>query len=126
LMVISVIQGRDDAEFMKRRISKDTINRALTVLSIFFFFVIVITLILTVTEGADNLIDLMFESVSAMATVGLSLGITSKLTLMGRLMIIIAMFIGRLGPVTIVLALANRQKNKKNVIRYPEGRVSVG
>lgn len=126
LMVVAVIQGRDDAEFMKRKISKDTVNRALTVLTIFFIFVIVITLGLTVTEGSESLINLMFESVSALATVGLSLGITANLSFMGRILIIIAMFIGRLGPVTIVLALANRRKNNKNLIKYPEGKVSVG
>lgn len=126
LLVISVIKGRDDVEFQKRRISKESVQRALTVLAIAFFFLLSITLLLTVTEQSENLIEMLFETTSAIATVGLSLGITSKLSVLGRLIIIIAMFIGRLGPVTIVLALANRQNAHKNLIRYPEGKVSVG
>jgi len=126
LMVIAVIRGREDAEFFKRRISKDSINRALAVLGIAVFFVLVITLLLTITEKTDNFMNLLFETVSAMATVGLSLGITSKLSFAGKILISIAMFIGRLGPVTIVLALANKQKHNKTLIRYPEGKVSVG
>ena len=126
LLVISVIKGRDDVEFQKRRISKETVQRALTVLALAFFFLIVITLLLTVTEQSDNLMEMLFETASAIATVGLSLGITSKLSVLGRLIIIVAMFIGRLGPVTIVLALANRSNANKNLIKYPEGKVSVG
>ncbi len=125
LTIMSVITGKEDVEFSYRRLSTVTINRALAVMSIGLFIVILITLVLSYTEVGQDFMDIFFESVSAFATVGLSLGISSQLTVMGKIIISITMFFGRVGPLTIVVALAQRD-TKKPLIRYPKGRIMVG
>ena len=74
-----------------------------------------------------SFIDIAFEAVSAFATVGLTLGITTKLTLAGRLVIIVLMIIGRLGPITISIALFKKHKEtKQSKIQYPQGNILIG
>ncbi len=126
LKVISVIKGVDDVEFAHRRISKDTVNRALAVFFIAVFVVISVTVALAITEKDVSFEYVIFESMSAFGTVGLSLGLTPYLSIAGKVVISAAMFFGRLGPLTIVLALSNRDLSKKKLIRYPEGKVIVG
>lgn len=125
LLVLSVIKGKEDVEFSKRRFATATVMRALAILGIGLFIVITVTLLLSLSETGFEFIDLMFESVSAFATVGLSMGITSKLSAVGKIIITITMFFGRLGPLTIAMALARRQV-KKPLYRYPEGKITVG
>ncbi len=125
LLVLSVITGKEDIEFSNRRFQTATVMRALAILGIGLFIIITVTLFLSFTEQGLSFMDIFFESVSAFATVGLSLGITSKLSIAGKLIITITMFFGRLGPLTIAMALARRQV-KKPLYRYPEGRITVG
>ena len=88
------------------------------------------TIILSTTEKGIGVqfefIDVLYEVVSALGTVGLSTGITPSLSFIGKIVIILCMFIGRLGPITIILALSFRKPNKKNVIHYPEEKIIVG
>lgn len=127
LCALSTIKGRESTVIYKRRIPRAVISRALTVVMIAITAVICMLMILTVTESAEFM-DLLFEVVSAFATVGLTLGITPSLTVIGKIMIIILMFIGRLGPVTIAVALMVRQgkSKEKQGIQYPEEKVMVG
>lgn len=126
LKVISVVRGEDDVEFAHRRIARETINRALAIVIIGAGIVAFEVMVLSITESHLTLEQLLFEAFSAFGTVGLSLGITSKLTLAGKLVISAGMFFGRLGPLTIVLAIGNRRNNYKKLIRYPEGKIIVG
>lgn len=125
LVVVSVIKGRDDVEFGRRRISRDNVNRALTVFGIGATLAFIIPFLLTITEKGTDFIVLLFEAVSALGTVGLSLGYTSSLSPMGKVIILSTMFAGRVGALTIVFALAAKKENKA-LIRYPESKVSVG
>ncbi len=125
LLIVSVITGKEDIEFSNRRFQTATVMRALAILGIGLFIVITVTLFLSFTEPGLKFIDIFFEAISAFATVGLSLGITSKLSIAGKVIITITMFFGRLGPLTIAMALARRQA-KKQLYRYPEGRIMVG
>ncbi|MGL6174588.1 MAG: potassium transporter TrkG, partial [Cellulosilyticaceae bacterium] len=70
--------------------------------------------------------ELLFEVVSAFGTVGLTLGITSGLSFVGKVIIIILMFIGRLGIITMSVALMLKQEKEKLGIQYPEEKVMVG
>jgi trk system potassium uptake protein TrkH len=99
------------------------VHRALTVAVLALAFVCVTTLLLAVTEDAD-ILSLAFEAVSAFGTVGLSTGITPGLTVAGRLIIIVTMFVGRLGPLYIALALVQRQRVRD--FRYPVEPVRIG
>ncbi|MBI9013908.1 MAG: Trk family potassium uptake protein [Clostridiales bacterium] len=125
LLIISVVKNRDDVEFSKRRISLDNVNRALTVVAVGVSLGLFIVFLLTITEKGAGFITLLFEAISALGTVGLSLGYTSSLSTLGQLIIIFTMFAGRVGALTIVFALADQQKVKA-LIRYPESKVSVG
>lgn len=127
LCALSTIKGRESTVVYKRRIPMSVIARALTVVMIAIAVVIGTLMILTVTEDA-SFMDLLFEVVSAFGTVGLTLGITPDLTAIGKIIIIILMFIGRLGTITIAVALMVRQgkAKEKQGIQYPEEKVMVG
>jgi trk system potassium uptake protein TrkH len=83
----------------------------------------VVTITLSITEEAAFL-DLLFESVSAFGTVGLSTGVTGSLSIPGRIVIIMTMFAGRVGPLTVILAIAEKRHNVN--IRYPKEKILVG
>ncbi len=123
--VMSVILGKEDTEVYKKRIPIDLINKALALFSVAMFFVLMVTMILSLTETGHSFMELIFETTSALATVGLTLGITTSLTVPGKLLIAFTMFAGRLGPLTLITALARRQM-KRSKIRYPEGKILVG
>lgn len=126
LAIISVVRGKNDVEILKRRISVELVFRALAVTGIAFCIVSIVTMILTITESGASFLDIVFETVSAFATVGLSRGITPSLTIIGRLVITITMFIGRLGPLTMAFAFAKKRNKNKGVYRYAEERIIVG
>jgi trk system potassium uptake protein TrkH len=88
-----------------------------------FALVSAVTLLLLVTENR-TLIETLFESVSACATVGLSTGMTPELTIPGRIIIIVAMFAGRLGPLTLLVALAGQQSTVR--YQYPRESLMIG
>lgn len=125
LTILMVIRGRDEIEFSYRRISKETANKALAIFGIVLTLALTIITLLTITEPNLEFIDIVFEVFSALGTVGLSTGITSSLSIPGKLIIALAMFFGRVGPLTMVIALTQRAK-RKTLVRYPEGKVSVG
>ncbi len=125
LTIFMVIQGKNDIEFSYRRISKDVANKALAVMVVVLSLALFIIVLLSVTEPNLDFMDISFEVFSALGTVGLSTGITSQLSVTGKLIIALAMYFGRVGPLTMVIALTKIGK-KKTTIRYPEGRISVG
>lgn len=125
LTVLSYIQGKQDVEIYKRRIPQQAINKAITIFMLGLFVCLVSTLLLAISEDA-TFIDVLFETVSAYATVGLSRGITSDLTIFGRLLITGIMFFGRLGPLTIAFALAERTKSRKGIYHLAEENINVG
>jgi trk system potassium uptake protein TrkH len=126
LSALSTIRGEDSTVIFKRKIPQSIIMRALTIIIISITILFTGLLILTVTDGDAAIMDILFEGVSAFSTTGLSLGITPLLSLAGKLTIIVLMFIGRLGPVTIAVALMLRQSKNKGMIQYPEEKILVG
>lgn len=123
LAVLSQVAGKEDTELFGRRIPRHQVYKALSILLMAVTLVMFITLILSVTEKASFL-QVLFETVSAFGTVGLTTGITPDLTPVGQILIIITMFVGRLGPLTVAFALA--QRRRKTVLRYPEENIIVG
>lgn len=124
LQVWATIRGRQELEVFDRHISDEIVKRALSVIIISLGVVVGVTLLLTITEPVEFM-RIVFEAVSAFATVGLSLGLSPNLTLAGKLIICLTMFIGRLGPVTIAFALAEKT-GKGSKIKKPEGKLMVG
>ena len=122
--IVCVIQGREDAEVFKRRFSKDLVYKAFTLIFIGLSLVIVVTMLLSYTEKGASFISLFYETVSAFGTAGLTLGLTSELSNIGKVLIIFMMYLGRVGPLTVVLSITKKRKNSG--IKYPEGKILIG
>ncbi len=121
--VWALIRGKHDVEMFKRRIPQQVVYKAFSIFFIAATVVIFVTMMMSITENASFL-RIMFEVVSAFGTVGLSTGITTSLTDYGKVWLIATMFAGRVGPVTLALALALR--TRKGVVQYPEGKIIIG
>jgi len=125
LAVISVVKGKEDPEVFERHLPKYLVYRAMSVALISFSLVVFMTMLLAITDDADFM-TLFFETTSAFGTVGLTLGYTPSLSHIGKIIISITMFAGRVGPLTLVLALAKRASRNKGNVKYPEDRIIVG
>jgi trk system potassium uptake protein TrkH len=121
--VIAMIRGRDDIVLFRYRLGKDRIFKALTITLLSLALVIVVTMVLSTTED-QAFIKLLFEATSAFGTVGLSIGVTPELTDVGKIIIALTMFAGRLGPLTLAYALGPR--TEKELYRHPEGKITIG
>lgn len=108
--IVSTARGRPSAEAFGRRIPHILIYRALSVALLSIAVLFLVALGLEIVAGSAPFVDVLFESVSAVGTVGASTGITPGLPDMSRLLLIVAMFVGRLGPLTLVLALTARAR----------------
>lgn len=117
------ITGKSDAELFERRLPKEIIFRALTITMASLALVVIVTMLLSITEKSDFL-TILFETTSAFGTVGLTMGLTTKLSLWGKILIAFTMYAGRLGPLTMALAVA--QKKEKAVYRFAEEKIMVG
>lgn len=126
MTLIATLRKRGDVEIFRRSIRLTVVGRAITVTILFVVVLFTITLALSITEHSNgfSFSDIIFESGSALGTVGLSTGITSSLTTYGKLIIIIAMLIGRLGPLTLLAALTFNIKPAR--YNYPEESLIVG
>lgn len=121
--VIGVVKGKENIEIFNRRIGWEILNRALAILVISIVYVSGVILLMMMTENF-RFEEIVFEVVSAFGTVGLTLGITPELSIFSKLLIIMTMFIGRLGPLTFALALGEN-KVKENY-KYPKENILVG
>ncbi|MBI2841806.1 MAG: Trk family potassium uptake protein [Armatimonadetes bacterium] len=129
--VLSVLRGRTDSEVFGRRIPAANVYRALAIVILSAILVAVATMVLTLTEldvasrgERAGFMAVQFEVLSAWGTVGLSTGITPDLSGVGRIVIIIMMYVGRIGPLTAFAALAAREKPVKR--RLAEEHVVIG
>jgi trk system potassium uptake protein TrkH len=123
LSVKSIFQGKQEITAYKRTIPTSAVIKAAALLVCALILVALAFLFLVAVENKPYL-PLLFETVSAFGTVGLSMGITPDLTIPGKLLITVLMFLGRIGPLTMGLALA-REMNKAN-IGYPDARIMIG
>lgn len=128
--VIGIIKGRKHTELFKRTISNDTVLKAYAVFMFFVLGNVIGPFILSITEadllasGQYDFLDLIFEHVSAASTVGLSTGITPDLSEAGKFVLIVAMFIGRVGTLTIAYLLGKQVISKR--YKYPQGHTMIG
>jgi len=120
----SSIRGREQVHIFERRIPYDIVLRALSVIIISLGAVMFVAFLLTITEPEKDFIALLFEATSAFCTVGLSLNTTMDLSPAGKAIITATMFLGRLGPLTLAFALAQRRKETK--IGYAEEKILIG
>lgn len=126
MTVVSVIKGREDTEIMGKRIAKETVYRAFSIAAISMLLIIIDVLLLSLTQKGADLIEMLYEATSAFGTVGLSLNFSPRLTSIGRIIIITTMYIGRVGPLTLAFAFAQKQQRNNSSIKYPEDKVLIG
>ncbi|HEX7057385.1 MAG TPA: TrkH family potassium uptake protein [Bacilli bacterium] len=121
--MIAMFRGKEDVVLFRFRLGKDRIYKALTITLFSLFLIILGAMVLSTTEDHQFLM-ILFEATSAFSTVGLSMGLTPTLTVFGKIIIMLMMFIGRLGPLTMVYAL--NKKTPKELYRHPEGKIIIG
>lgn len=123
--VLSVIKGEEETVLYKRTISRNIVYKAVAISFISVFIIFSVTMVLSITE-TSNFLTILYETTSAFGTVGLSLGLTPELSTVGKIIIIFTMYTGRVGPLTLALALAKRQRRPKPIIKYAEEKIMVG
>ncbi len=124
ISVLATIRGKDTIEFGKRSIPQALFYKALTVFTFAATYNLILIFLLSIFEKDFNIFQLTFEQVSAFATVGLSMGITPDLSDTGKLLITSSMFFGRIGTLTLALALAGRKSHAS--YKYPAAHIMVG
>lgn len=125
LNALATIRGRKRVEAFKHTIPMEMLNLALSVFLFTLGGVLLGIFFLSITDGHLGLTRLAFEQVSAFCTVGLSMGITSDLSEVGKIILMISMLIGRIGTVTLAFALTRRKKESHDYT-YPKAQVQVG
>lgn len=121
--VYGVIRGKEHIEIFNRRLDWEIMNKALALLVISLTYIAIVIMVLLSIEPY-SIGQIAFEVISAFGTVGLTLGITPDLTALSKLIIIITMFVGRLGPMTIAFALG--EERKKSKVQYPKEDILIG
>lgn len=128
--VVSAIKRKPHVEILKRTIDTEVVLKAYSVLIFFLvgnllgIFALLITEQSAIEAGRFGLMDIMFEHVSAASTVGLSTGVTQYLSTGGKVVLIIAMFVGRVGTLTIAYLFGRQAMNAK--YKYPKGHIMIG
>ncbi|MDD2392547.1 MAG: potassium transporter TrkG [Eubacteriales bacterium] len=129
--IFSEIRGCEDTMIMRKRVSRATVTKSLIIISVSMLLVITDTLLISSFESASGLaggntaLDYLFESISAFATVGLSSAGTSALHPASHILLILTMYIGRIGPAVFAIAITGRSLKDKGKV-YPEARIVVG
>lgn len=123
LSTVSIVKGERETIVFDRHIDDQVVKKALAIFTISISIVMLLTFTLSISENFKT-IDILFETVSALATVGTSKGITSDFSNLGKILITICMYIGRLGPITMGYAFGMKAKDR--LLRYPECFINIG
>jgi trk system potassium uptake protein len=123
LIVVAQVRGQDRITLFWRTLPDPLVARALSVLALASLLVLTSTLALMISDGLE-LLPALFEVTSAFGTVGLTLDQTPHLSTFGKLLISLVMFLGRVGPITFIVALAARQRTPR--YKYPEEEIAIG
>ena len=121
---LAAIRNKEDLSLFRRRISRQAVSKAVAVVTVSFMIMFISTILLSSVTDAD-VIDIAYETVSATATVGLTRDLTPTLNLWGKIIIIVTMYLGRVGPISLLVAF-NVKKSKNNIIKDPVENISIG
>lgn len=121
--VLSFLRNKEDIVIFNRSIDDRTVVKSLAITIISLFVIFVAIFILDITEKDARFLAIVFEVVSAFGTSGLSMGLTSTLTMAGKFVIVLVMFVGKIGPLTLAFSLAKPNKSK---IRFPKEDILTG
>lgn len=123
----SELLGLPHANVAQRTIEVRTVQKSFSVFTIFLMTFLLGLMLLGITaEGTPRFIYLMFETISALATVGVTANLTPELGKLALSIVMVLMFIGRIGPLTLLVSLADYQPDKKDLIQYMKADISIG
>ncbi|HPG34002.1 MAG TPA: potassium transporter TrkG, partial [Lentimicrobium sp.] len=121
--LLSLGRGKDRIEIFGREIANESVRRAFAVIFLSFMVIGTAVLLLVITEGDRELEKIIFEVISAFSTVGLSLGITSHLSVAGKWILIATMFLGRVGTLTFLVGLFRKMRSLQ--YHYPSENIMI-
>ena len=124
----AAIMGKSSVVIRGRTIVRDQVFKCIAIVSLSFAWIAISTVCLLITEAGWSFLQIFFEAVSAFTNLGLSLGVTASLSVIGKLLIILSMIVGRVGSLTLIVALRQatiRAKHEPVGITYPEERVML-
>ncbi len=121
---VSAVKNRNEVNLYNRNISRQSIMKAIGVLGMSFMTVFISAILLSLVSNA-GILDVLYETVSATATVGLSRNLTSTFDIWEKIIIIITMYLGRVGPISLAIAFGMKKKSE-NIIKNPTEEISVG
>ncbi len=125
LTTLATVRGREEVTVYKRTIPPKTIRKAVSVSLVFGAVLVVMILLMTVFE-TGSFLDIVYETVSALGTVGLSRNYTAAMGMAGKILIIFCMYLGRIGPISMAIAFQFGGGKRKVQIKYPTDDVTVG
>lgn len=126
---LSIFKGKEETQFLGRTINIKTVNRSFVLLFTTMSIITTAIVLLSITETLPENVGIeyiIFEVFSAFGTVGVTLGLTSELTAIGKFLVMGLMFIGRVGIFTILLSLIKKDTTYTGKIRYPEETTIIG
>lgn len=126
LTALSVLRGRKDTECFGRRVADDIVRSGITITLITFIFWLAGVMALGIFEPGRDFLDLMYEASSAIGTVGLSADLTPQLSMASHVVLMLMMYIGRIGPLTMALVFAGKADKSVQFRELPEKRIMLG
>lgn len=126
LSIVSNVRGKGDVEFKNRRIRSHYIRSAVVVMGAGFGVFLVMSILLSAAMPEADLVDIVYEIISAIATVGLTRGLTPNLNTVGRWLVIVTMYLGRIGPLTLGTAVVVRAQRRSENIRLAAEDIMIG
>ena len=129
LLIWNILRGREKIVVFGRTVRQSLINRAIVLLTLAVTVVLIAYLLLTVLLPPSEAVTpghILYECISAFGTVGLTIGVTAELTNLGKIILCLLMFAGRVGLLTLALALTNRKQTVSTKAEYPEGKIMIG
>lgn len=124
ISALATVKNKNQASIFNRTVSQDSIRRALAVVAVFTVIMLTSTVLLSAVTNA-SVIDIIYETVSAAATVGLSRNLTASLDTAGKIIIIVTMYLGRVGPISLAVALGGKSRNQ-NKVSDPIEEINIG
>jgi trk system potassium uptake protein TrkH len=126
MAVFSYIKGSGDIILFKRKINQNTIFKSLSIIGLSAILVAIVTTVIASIQPDFHYLDTLYEATSAFGTVGLSLGITTSMNDISKLLITLTMFLGRVGPLSFAVALTLKSSKRTSELIYPEAKILVG
>ena len=126
LASIFFIMGQEDVQIMKNTVPQQMIHKSICIFMIALLLLIIGTSIILIDNPELDFLDVLYETASALSTSGLSTGITTLLNPLSKIVLILFMILGRIGPLTAVIAFSQKQMIKNAPYRYSDGKISVG